>query len=354
MTRKENFLSLLKRQGYNKVPVEFMLCPSLVEEYRRQTKSEKDYNEYFGIPWKNISDGKLMDDTTDKFRKYFKLELKAGTKIDIWGVAHELGSEAAKHMTYMRNPLKTCEDIQEILEYPFPDYENAGYAHQSKEIEEIHSKDLAAVGYMPCTIWETAWYIRGMEELMMDMLMEDPKAEAILDKVTNLSIIRAQQFALAGADILFLGDDIGMQKSIMMSEDLYCTWLKPRLKKVITAAKAIKPDIIVFYHSCGFITPFIPHLIESGIDVLNPIQPECMNFEEIHKEYGEKLSFHGTIGTQTVMPFGTPEEVRKEVFKNLQIAGDKGGLFIAPTHLLEPEVPWDNIIAYVKACEDFK
>ena len=145
-----------------------------------------------------------------------------------------------------------------------------------------------------------------------------------------------------------------MQHTIMMSEELYCKWLKPRIAKVIAAAKRINPDIVVFYHSCGFITPFIPHLIDVGVDVLNPIQPECMDFKEIHGAYGDKLSFDGTIGTQTTMPFGTPRDVRREVFKNLDITGEKGGLFVSPTHILEPEVPIENLIAYINACREYK
>jgi uroporphyrinogen decarboxylase len=188
---------------------------------------------------------------------------------------------------------------------------------------------------------------------MMDMMTDDPKAELILDKVTEISILRAESFARAGVDIIFIGDDIGMQETILMSKALYINYIKPRHKKIIAAAKAINPEIIIFYHSCGFITPFIPDLIEIGVDVLNPVQPECMNFKNIHEMYGEQISFHGTIGTQTTMPFGTPLDVRKAVFKNLEIAGKKGGLFVAPTHLLEPEVPWENIIAYVEACKAF-
>jgi uroporphyrinogen decarboxylase len=79
-----------------------------------------------------------------------------------------------------------------------------------------------------------------------------------------------------------------------------------------------------------------------------------MDFREIHALFGDKISFHGTIGTQTTMPFGTPDDVRRAVFENLEIAGDKGGLLVAPTHLLEPEVPIENIISYIKACADFK
>ncbi len=98
----------------------------------------------------------------------------------------------------------------------------------------------------------------------------------------------------------------------------------------------------------------IPQLIEAGVDVLNSIQSECMDFGEIYQKYGDKISFHGTIGTQTVMPKGTPEEVKEDVWKNLDIAGEKGGLFVAPTHMLEPEVPFENILAYVEACRTYR
>jgi uroporphyrinogen decarboxylase len=353
MNKRENLLSLLRRTGYEEIPVEFNLCPSLVDEYKKHIRSDLNYTDYFEMPWKHVSDLKLQDYETEKFKKYYDFELQPGTYIDIWGVAHEPGSEAAKHMTYMRNPLRNAETIEEFENYPFPDFKNAFGGHQKEQVEKIHAQGLAACGNMQCTIWETAWYMRSMEELMMDMLAEDPKADLLLDKVTETSILRAESYARAGVDIIFLGDDIGMQRTVLMSENLYIKYLKPRLKRVIDAAKAVNPDVIIFYHSCGFAAPFIPHLIEAGIDVLNPIQPECMDFKDIYEKYGDKVSFHGTLGTQSTMPFGTPEEVREVVFNNLKIAGSKGGLFIAPTHLLEPEVPWENIIAYVQACKDF-
>ena len=94
--------------------------------------------------------------------------------------------------------------------------------------------------------------------------------------------------------------------------------------------------------------------MEAGVEVLNPVQPECMDFAEIHAEYGKKLSFWGTVGTQSTMPFGTPDEVKAVVRRNLEIAGEAGGLLCTPTHLLEPEVPWENIEAYVEACREFR
>ena len=209
------------------------------------------------------------------------------------------------------------------------------------------------MGSMQTTIWEKVWYMRGMENLMCDMISEDDMATVLLDKVTNLAVMQAEAYAEADVDALFLGNDVGMQHSIMMSVELYEEWLMPRLKRVIDAAKAINPNVVIFYHSCGRVTALIPSLIKAGIDVLNPVQPETMNFRELHEQFGDRLSFHGTLGTQSVMPFGTPEDVRRTVFENLDIAGEKGGLFVCPTHLLEPEVPVENVIAYIKACEEY-
>lgn len=351
MTNIENYLSIARRSGYQKVPVEFNMCPSLAARFAEYTKQHD-----IEIPQSLICLPDLVPVTADEqtFLKYYNHGFKEGTTIDRYGIAHEPGSAAAFHMTKMYHPMESFDSTEQILTYPFPDYSHADPTQQKEAVREAHAKDLVAVGNMQITIWETAWYMRGMENLMTDMMLEDPIAEVLLDRVTDLSVLRAESYARSGADVLFLGDDIGMQHSIMMSEELYCTWLKPRLAKVIKAARAINPDIIVFYHSCGFVTPMIPHLIDAGIDVLDPVQPECMDFAEIHGKFGDRLSFHGTIGTQTTMPFGTPDDVRREVFKNLEIAGDRGGLFVCPTHLLEPEVPVENVIAYINACRDFR
>ena len=353
MTNRENFLSLLRRRGFERVPVEFSLCPHLVEVCKEKLGVD-DYVEYFGMPWRNVEDLRLLDYDVEKYRKYYeKKPLAEGADIDLLGVGHEK-SPNSMHMTYMRHPMDLFNSVEEIESYPFPDYASADGSHQAEQVRRIKEQDLIALGNMQTTIWESAWYMRSMEELFCDMMAEDEMAEVLLDKVTELSLIRAKAYVKAGVDVLFLGDDIGMQHTIMMSEELYCTWLKPRLKKIIDEVKKINPEVIVFYHSCGFVEPLIPHLIEAGIDVLNPIQSECMDFEEIYRKYGDKISFHGTIGTQTVMPHGTPKEVKETVWRNLDIAGDKGGLFVAPTHLLEPEVPFENILAYVDACRTYK
>ncbi len=350
MTGIENYKSIARRQGFKQIPVEFEMCPSLRDKFAA-------YRAETGFSYKSavvkIYDKPTWCADSETFLKYYNRDFKEGTRIDQYGVAHEPGSAAAFHMKKMHYPMADFDSVKQVLAYPLPTYSADALDATVAAVKRAHDNDQIAVGGLGCTVWERSWYLRGMENLMTDMMMEDPLAETLLDRITDISVRRAESYAKSGVDVLLLGDDIGMQHSIMMSEALYCEWLKPRLARVIRAAKAINPDIIITYHSCGFVTPMIPHLIEAGIDVLDPVQPECMDFQEIHDQFGDVLSFHGTIGTQTTMPFGTPEDVRREVFKNLEIAGDRGGLFVCPTHLLEPEVPVENVVAYIKACEDF-
>jgi uroporphyrinogen decarboxylase len=150
-----------------------------------------------------------------------------------------------------------------------------------------------------------------------------------------------------------LGDDVAMQTGMLISPQLWRIWLKPRMVRIINAAKSIHPRIHIFYHSDGNPSAIIDELIEIGVTVLNPIQPECMNPAEVKKKYGDRLAFWGTMGVQSTLPFGTPEDVRAEVKLRMQTIGSGGGLLLGPSHMIEPEVPWENIIAFFNAVEEY-
>ncbi len=353
MNDRENLIGLLRRTGYERMPLDLSMSPAIVRKLEA-------YCEQTGYPFPQQGYDNLPDSALETVRgpeswlPYYGRSFREGTVFDQYGVAREPGSEACMHLTYMYHPLEKMTTLEELQAYPFPRYLPGPTEQQRAAVERIHGEGRFAMGNMPCTVWETAWYARGMEVLMMDMLDEPELADFVLDTVTENAVIRAENFARAGADGLYLGDDIGMQSTPMMSLENYRRYLKPRLKRVIDAARAVKPDIIVIYHSCGFATPFIPDLIEAGIDVLNPIQPESVDFEAIYREYGDRLSFSGLLGTQTLMPFGTPEEIRATVNHYLDKMGPQGGLYICPTHMLEPEVPVENVVAYIEACKAYR
>lgn len=352
MTPRENFLSLLRRQGYEYAPVQLEFCPSLIERFHAEIGEGINYEEYFHHPYQHVA-GQWWGGSDRDWSSYYPEGFGAGTTFSHWGVGAEPGSAEAMHMHRMLHPLLNAETLEDIENYPYPDMASADTSKMAGEVAAVHARGLASMVSMACTIWETAWYMRGMEPLMMDMLGEDDMATVLFDKITDRACICAAFAATAGVDIVFLGDDVGMQHNLMMAPELYRTWIKPRLARVIAAAKDIKPDVIIAYHSCGYVTPLIGDLMEAGVEVLNPVQPECMDFADLHTEFGDRLSFWGSVGTQTTMPFGTPAEVAAVVKRNLDIAGPQGGLYCTPTHLLEPEVPWENILAYVEACGEY-
>jgi uroporphyrinogen decarboxylase len=115
----------------------------------------------------------------------------------------------------------------------------------------------------------------------------------------------------------------------------------------------VNPDIIVRYHSDGNPEAIIPELIEIGVDVLNPVQPECLDPAEVKRRFGDSLAFWGAMGTQTTMPFGSPEEVARVVRERIETIGAGGGLVLAPTHVLQPDVSWENILAFFDAIDRY-
>jgi uroporphyrinogen-III decarboxylase len=148
-----------------------------------------------------------------------------------------------------------------------------------------------------------------------------------------------------------LGDDVGGQKSMLMSPKMWRTYLKPRMAELIASLRAINPQIKIAYHTDGVVHPIIPELIEIGIDVLNPIQPTAMDPERLKDDYGDQLCFWGSLDIQQTMPFGKPDDVKKEVMTRLKTIGRGGGLLIGPTHNLQLDTPLENFWALVNTIQ---
>ena len=185
----------------------------------------------------------------------------------------------------------------------------------------------------------------------MDMLAAPEIAHWFFDRTAAFQRIAATRFARAGVDIIITGDDVAGQKGMLMKLDVWREFLKPRLAATVRAVKEVRSDAFVFYHSDGNVEAVIPELIEVGIDILNPVQPECIDPSAVKLKYGDRLSFWGTVSVQQTMPFGTPEEVREEVRSRIRTVGKCGGLILAPAHVLGPETSWENIEAFFEAAD---
>jgi len=348
---REDLMRCLRREGSEKVHVDYVFCESQIEGFRKRA-GHPDYETYLGLSHRKL-EIPVKRNFTDGRIQFPRENVPESTVFDEYGIGHSKGSEFAFHMTRMHHPLRGA-NTREIEAYPYPEVDVSSLAEFNRKVSDLHERGIASLGFMQMTVWEASWYLRSMEELMMDMMMENEAATLLLDKITGFACEKARAYASAGLDILSLGDDIGTQTSIMIDVGLWKKWLQPRLHKVIMAARKIRPDILIFYHSCGYILPFIDDLIRTGVDILNPIQPECMDFNEVHALFGDQVSFWGTLGTQQLLPFGTSSEVKRVALDRLRTCGKKGGIVIGPTHMVEPEVPWENIMAIREAADEIQ
>jgi uroporphyrinogen decarboxylase len=346
---RKNTLAAMRRQNPDHVPFILGMTAPVYEIFKEKTGAD-DPSEYWDFDMRGIGFHSPIERLD--FGKYLPNELPEGAVIDEWGIASVPGS--MYHFTKMVHPLRDASTEDDIHSYPLPDYTRKEcWQAIETDTAAYQQRGYAVAGQLEITIFEISWYIRGMENLMHDMLQNPFMAEALLDRITRLRVFQARTFAKFGVDVLALGDDISMQTGMLMSPRMWRRWFKPRLAEVIQEAKAVKPDLLVQYHSDGDCHAVIPELIEIGVDILNPVQPECMDPVMIKNQYGNRLSFSGTIGTQTTMPYGTPVDVRAAVKHMVDTVGQGGGLLLAPTHVIEPDVPWENIIAFVEACREF-
>ncbi len=285
------------------------------------------------------------------FSRYWEGEdLPDGTTINGIGVASV--PSGFHHFVGLLSPLRNATSLAEIEQFPMVDYSLWDDSHMAGDVEKAHAAGKSVsvgIGHM----YESAWQIRGYEPFLLDTIERPAWAECLLEKLHQQKMVLALAAARSGADCIACGDDVANQNAMMFSVDTWQKLMRSRWEKVWQEAKAIHPGIRVRYHSDGNIFAIVGELIDAGVDILNPVQPECMDTDEIFRRYGDRLSFDGCIGTQSTMPFGTADDVRARVKECIDKYGQHGGLILSPTHVLEPEVPLANIDAFAEACREF-
>ncbi len=337
----------------DRVPFEISwgaFTPGLMDAYRQKTGSTLDPAEYFDFDTRFVTIGPTSKKSD--FVKWYSVPLPSDVLWDEWGYGMIRGS-VEHFVEYRFHPLSECTTPEQVLAFDWPDVD-ADYRFEgiAETVRAIQNRGYAVAGELYQTIFETAWLLRGMENLLTDFYSNEELAHAICEKMTELRVRQAVKFAETGIDVLRLGDDVATQKGPMMSLELYRKFLKERTRRIIAAAKQVNSDILIFMHSDGDVGQFIPEYIDIGVEILNPVQPECNDLEAIGRRYGDRISFWGGIGTQTTMPFGTPQAV-KEAVRNAQVQlGSRGGLLLAPSHILEPDVPWENVVAFVEGARE--
>jgi len=200
------------------------------------------------------------------------------------------------------------------------------------------------------SLFERAWTMRGMENVLCDMACDGKFIETFLDRLLEWDLNMMDYIVKYDVDGIFFGDDWGQQQGLIMGPAHWRKYIKPRIAKLY--ARAGQHEKMVFIHSCGDIEEILPDLIEAGVDVLNPFQPEAFDIYKIKKSYGDKISFFGGMSTQKVLPFGSPEDVRKETRKLLKEIGNNGGYIFSPAHSIPKDVSVENMVAMLEVLQN--
>lgn len=356
MTSRERVLTALAHRPTDRVPrllyEEAIGYTPPIERLLRERCAPQHPRDYFGM---DITSVTFQPTTLPRARlaEWLGAEAEAALaagEVDEWGVRWRGGD--FHHFAHVEPPLRGMEDFARLKEFPWPDLDQPyRYAGLRERVAEIHRQGFGVAAFAG-SVFEQSWYVRGMEDLMMDLIAAPEVAHHFFERTAALQRHAAAEFARAGVDIVITGDDIAGQKGLLMSLETWREFLKPRLAATVRAVKAANPDAFVFYHSDGNVEAAIPDLIETGIDILNPVQPECMDPAAIKQRHGDRLSFWGTVSVQRTMPFGTPDEVRAEVRARIRDVGCGGGLILAPAHVLGPETPWENVAAFFEAADE--
>jgi len=197
------------------------------------------------------------------------------------------------------------------------------------------------------SFFERAWTLRGMENLFLDMIERPDFVEELLDAILEHNLALLEHVLPHDLDGVRFGDDWGQQRGLLMGAPHWRRFLKPRLARLYGAVKAAGKRVMI--HSCGDVREIFPDLIEIGVDVFNPFQPEVMDVAWMKRTYGDRITFYGGLSLQHTLPYGSPDEVKAEVRWLQETIGKGGGFVLSPSHDVTRDVPLENLVAMIEA-----
>lgn len=346
LTSRERVLLALDHQETDRTPVDFLATAEAGATVR----------EYLGV------------DDPEALLRYLGVDLRHprqpyigppparysdGSWVDPWGVRRRaVPHKGGAYDEIVEHPLAGLTDASELSDYPWPQPEWWDAEALAREIEKLDSTASYAIALEefgdPGGMFEIAWYMRGMEQFMIDMIERPELPYEIMRSVTDFYAGMLERVMAAAGDridLIWTSDDIAHQRGKLMSERTWRELVAPHHERLNRCIHELGSRVM--YHSCGAVRPFIPALIEIGVDVLDVLQfsADGMNPREIKASFGDRLCFHGGMDVQSTLPRGTEEEVRRVTRERIEVLGKGGGYILSPTHNIQVDTPPSNIVA---------
>ena len=295
--------------------------------------------------------------------------LKDGSILDIWGIGRKLiqlpDGSFLNEISHF--PMKDLDpETIDLDAYPWPDPNSPGIVDGlTEEANSLYEgTDLALMGRFGGPIMELGTYLRGFEQWLMDLILYPEFTRKMLNKIADIQIALDEIGIRAAGKYLSVfkvsGEDLGTQNRPLFSMNVWKDLIYPILERRWRAAREAlnrhgASHVKIMLHSDGAIRPLIPDIIAAGVDILDPIQSICpgMELDQLKNNFGNKLSFHGSVDTQYILPRGSVQEVEDETKRCIDKLGPNGGLILAPSHFIQPDVPPENVVAIYKTAKEY-
>jgi uroporphyrinogen decarboxylase len=346
LTHRERVLLALEHRETDRVPVDFLATPEAWANLRRHVgiHDSEDVLCYLGV------------DLRHPRQPYVGPSLPAhpdGSWTDAWGVRRRpVPHGEGVYDEIVEHPLAKVQDAGELRDYSWPRPEWWDAAALAQEIRNLDTRESYAIALEefgdPGGIFEIAWYLRGMEQFMIDMIENPDLVDQIMRRVADFYVGMAERVMAAAGDridLIWTSDDIAHQHGRLVSERTWRQLIAPHHERLNRRIHELGARIM--YHSCGAVRPFIPGLVEIGVDVLDVLQfsADGMDPKEIKAEFGDRLCFHGGMDVQSTLPREGEEGVRRVTRERIDVLGREGGYILSPTHNVQVDTPPCNIVA---------
>lgn len=349
MTSKERVLTAVARQQPDRMPLDFGANNFVLKRLHDElgTTTHKELLEHLHV---DIVDLRGVVDPYYCGPQPKERLLPGGVKENYWGWRTQIVETAmGPEEVFVDFSLANAESVDELRAHRWPEVDWFDFSDFDARLSPWSDFAVMASG---ASIWQHPTFLRGIENLLTDLIAEPEMAEYMLDRFTDFYVAYFDRMLTAArgrVDILRIADDLGTQIGQLISPEMLAQYFLPRLRRIIDMAHSHGTKVM--FHSCGSIVPFIDPLIEIGVDILDPLQVAATNMDPqmLKDRFGDRLCLHGSIDTQHLLPNGSPEEVAATVRQMRAILGRNGGFILAPSHVFQVDVPTANILALYRA-----
>ncbi len=330
MTKREAVLQALAHKDVRPVPYYLDMTDEVSARMIRHTGNPRFFEE---------SGSYLAQARNESFT-----ELPGGRFKDMFGVVWDRGRQDGDFGIV--NEYQLMEPDFEGYQFPEPDEQLI----RQKCEQLMERRDHFTMYTLGFSLFERAWTLRSMPELLCDMLLNEEFVDELLRRIVDYNLAVVDIAAEYPIDCIFFGDDWGQQKGLIMGYPLWQRFIKPNLKRQYDHVKS--KGLYVAQHSCGDCSEVFPDLVELGLDIYNTFQPEIYDIRLFKERYGHAITFFGGISTQTLLPFATPDKLRQEMHHIIDVLAKDGGYIIAPTHAMPSDIPTENVLTFLDVCQN--